>query len=348
MPAATTVAGWPASTARRRRSARRSRSTGVTLPYRPASVVWYRGLSAHKHAMLTGLAIALLPALTGALDVPGGLLADPYGLRGKSPSREPQFQASFEGLIQQSFIGGGRVGGMYPPRPVTPPLTPEYFELLPVGPYGAIFYLLASEQPDVWKPPTWPKMLLQYHSNIVKTSGPPDVMERFMNRFEFVVSVTRRFEETTEFADIVLPDLHYLERLAPFVFGHFASGDGRDRQLRRPSPSSTRRSRGRSPDEPYVDIMQILLDLAERAGFAGDVLPAAERDLPPEAGVRARPGPASSRTSRSSTGCCGTSTATTRGSTGTWPTVCGRRRRPSSRSTPARSSRRGRRSTSSS
>ena len=57
---------------------------GHTLPYRPASVVWYRGLSAHKHAMLTGLAIALLPALTGALDVPGGLLADPYGLRGKS------------------------------------------------------------------------------------------------------------------------------------------------------------------------------------------------------------------------------------------------------------------------
>ena len=68
--------------------------------------------------MLTGLAIALLPALTGALDVPGGLLADPYGLRGKSPSREPQFQASYEGLIQQTFIGGGRVGGMYPPRPV--------------------------------------------------------------------------------------------------------------------------------------------------------------------------------------------------------------------------------------
>jgi anaerobic selenocysteine-containing dehydrogenase len=243
---------------------------GHALPYRPASVVWYRGLSAHKHAMLTGLAIALLPALTGALDVPGGLLADPYGLRGKSPSREPQFHASFEGLIEQSFIGGGRVGGMYPPREASPPLTPEYFELLPVGPYGAIFYLLASEQPDVWKPPNWPKMLFQYHSNIVKTSGPPDVMERFMKRFEFVVSVTRRFEETTEFADIVLPDLHYLERLAPFVFGHFASGDGEIANFGS-KPVVHAPFGGPFPDETYVDIMQILLDLAKRAGFVGDV-----------------------------------------------------------------------------
>ena len=149
-------------------------------------------------------------------------------------------------------------------------MTPEYFELLPVGPYGAIFYLLASEQPDVWKPPSWPKMLVQYHSNLVKTSGPPDVMERFMNRFEFVVSITRRFEETTEFADIVLPDLHYLERLAPFVFGHFASGDGEIANYGS-KPVVHPPFEGPIPGEPYVDMMQILLDLAERAGFADDV-----------------------------------------------------------------------------
>ncbi|MGH2555733.1 MAG: molybdopterin-dependent oxidoreductase [Actinomycetota bacterium] len=242
---------------------------GQVLPYRPASVVWYRGLSAHKHAMLTGLAITLLPTLMGAIDVPGGLLGDPYGLRGKSSTREPQYQASFEGLIQQSFIGGGRVGGMYPPREVTPPVTPEYFEMLPVGPYGAIFYLLASEDEETWKPPPWPKMLFQYHSNIVKTSGPPDVMDRFMNRFEFVVSVTRRFEETTDFADIVLPDLHYLERLAPFVYGHFSAGDSEISNFGS-KPVVRPPFEGPITGRPYVDIMQILLILAKRVGFAGD------------------------------------------------------------------------------
>jgi anaerobic selenocysteine-containing dehydrogenase len=242
---------------------------GVELPHRPATVVWYRGLSAHKHAMLTGMAIILLPTLVGAIDVPGGILSDPYTLRGKSPTREPVYTASDEGLIKQGFIGGGRVGGMYPPREVTEPLTPEYFELLPVGPYGAIFYLLASEDPDTWKPPAFPKMLLQYHSNLVKTSGPPDVMARFMDRFEFVVSITRRFEETTEWADIVLPDLHYLERLVPFVFGHFASGDGEHATFGS-KPVVAPPFEGPVPGEQYLDVMQLLMELAKRAGFAPD------------------------------------------------------------------------------
>jgi anaerobic selenocysteine-containing dehydrogenase len=242
---------------------------GVELPYRPASVVWYRGLSAHKHAMLSGLAITLLPTLMGAMDVPGGLLADPYGLKGKTPSREYQCAESPDGLIAQGFIGGGRVGGMYPPRKVRPPETPEMFELLPVGPYGAIFYLLASEKEEVYKPPPFPQMLFQYHSNLVKTSGPPDVMERFMKRIPFVVSVTRRFEETTEFADIVLPDLHYLERLSPFVYQHYGSGEGKLSSYGA-KPVVSAPFEGPVKDEPYVDIMQILLELAKRAGFAGD------------------------------------------------------------------------------
>ncbi len=274
--------------------------------------------------------------------------ADPYGLRGKSPSRGAAVPGELRGIDPADFIGGGRVGGMYPPRPVTPPVTPEYFELLPVGPYGAIFYLLASEQPDVWKPPSWPKMLVQYHSNLVKTSGPPDVMERFMNRFEFVVSVTRRFEETTEFADIVLPDLHYLERLAPFVFGHFASGDGEIANYGS-KPVVHPPFEGPIPGEPYVDIMQILLDLAERAGFADEVLPTAERDLPPASrSTPSKPGRRLVVHRHRRPDARATSTATTKASSGTSPTDCGRRRRRSSRSTRARSSPPVRRSTSSS
>ncbi len=243
---------------------------GVELPYRPASVVWYRGLSAHKHSMLNGLAIVLLPAIVGALDVPGGLLSDPYSLKGKAAERAHSCPSSPEGLIAQGFIGGGRVGGVYPPRKVRPPQTPEMFELLPVGPYGAIFYLLASEKEEVYKPPPFPKMMLQYHSNLMKTSGPPDVMERFLKRFEFIVSVTRRPDETTEFADIVLPDLHYLERLVPFTYQHYAAGDG-DLAAYGAKPVVHPPFEGPVPGERYVDIMQIFLELARRSGFLSDV-----------------------------------------------------------------------------
>ncbi|MFN8035134.1 MAG: molybdopterin-dependent oxidoreductase [Acidimicrobiia bacterium] len=243
---------------------------GVELPYRPASVVWYRGLSAHKHSLLNGFAIILLPTLMGAIDVPGGLLGDPYSLKGKTPTREYEAPASPEGLIARGFIGGGRVGGVYPPRKARAPETPEMFELLPVGPYGAVFYLLNSERGDKYKSPPFPRMLMQYHSNMMKTSGPPDVIERFLKRIPFIVSITRRFEETTEFADIVLPDLHYLERLVPFTFQHYGAGDsplacyGAKPVVPAPFP-------GPKPDEQYVDVMQVYLEIAKRAGFLPDL-----------------------------------------------------------------------------
>jgi len=249
---------------------------GVELPYRPATVAWYRGLSAHKHAMLTGLAVILLPTLVGALDVPGGSIGEPYGILGKAPGRAMIWEESDEGMIKRSFIGGGRVGGMYPPREVRPPDTPEMFELLPVGPYGAIFYLLTSEKEDVYKPPPFPKMLIQYHSNLVKTSGPPDVMERFMARIPFVVSIARRFEETTAFADIVLPDLHYLERLVPNTYAHYSGGDV-PLAVFGAKPVVPAPFRGPVDGEPYVDVMQVLLELAKRAGFASDFYAAMNR-----------------------------------------------------------------------
>lgn len=243
---------------------------GVELPYRPASVSWYRGLSAHKHSMLNGLAIVLLQTLIGALDVPGGLLADPYSLKGKTPTREYEAPASPEGLISRGFIGGGRVGSAYPPRKVRAPETPEMFELLPVGPYGAIFYLLNSEEPEKYKSPPFPLMMIQHHANMMKTSGPPDVMERFLRRIPFIVSITRRFEETTEMADIVLPDLHYLERLVPFTYQHYGSGDA-PISCYGSKPVVAAEFEGPTPDEQYVDVMQIYLEIAKRAGFLPDL-----------------------------------------------------------------------------
>ena len=153
---------------------------GVELPYRPATVAWYRGLSAHKHSMLNGMAIILLPTLIGGIDVPGGLLGDPWGLIGKVKDLEYTSKASDDGLISQGFIGGGRVGGLYPPRPTGPPRTTEMWELLPCAPYGTVFSLLNSEQPELFGAPPFPSMMINFQSNMMKSSGPPEVVERFI------------------------------------------------------------------------------------------------------------------------------------------------------------------------
>ncbi len=247
---------------------------GVKLPFRPATVTWYRGLAAHKHSFLSGLAVNLLPTLIGGFDVPGGLLGDPFTSRGKATGKGPyECGVSPDGLISQSTVGGGAVAGgivkgCYPPRKARAPMTPEMFELMPVGPYGAVFYLLTSEKEEVYKPPPFPKMLIQWHSNMMKTSGPPDVVARFLQRIPFIVSIARRREETVEFADIVLPDLHHLERLVPFVYNNIGSGEG------------SHATYGAKPavhppfehpfEGEYVDLMQVFLEVAKRAGFLND------------------------------------------------------------------------------
>ena len=65
-------------------------------------------------------------------------------------------------------------------------------------------------------------------------------------------------------ADIVLPDVHYLERMTPLVYQHLASGDSRHAAYgAKPVVQSS--IEGPVPGEPYVDAMQIYLELLRRA-----------------------------------------------------------------------------------
>ena len=75
-------------------------------------------------------------------------------------------------------------------------------------------------------------------------------------------------EETTEFADIILPDLHHLERLVPFVYNNIGSGEG---CITNYGAKPVVHPPFEHPFEgEYVDVMQIFLELARRAGFLED------------------------------------------------------------------------------
>ena len=69
-------------------------------------------------------------------------------------------------------------------------------------------------------------MLIQTRSNFVKTSLPKKYVEAALKKIPFMVSITMEIDETAEFADIVLPDLHYLERLClPISYPGQKSGE---------------------------------------------------------------------------------------------------------------------------
>jgi anaerobic selenocysteine-containing dehydrogenase len=156
---------------------------GRELPYRPASVTWYRGLSSHKHALMNGFAVMLLQTLIGGLDVPGGLMG----------YHRVKYRTTEDGLLA-TIAHPGRVGSgpgptnPYPPRTVTPPQSIDLFELFPVACYSRTFAVKAILEPEKYHAPIRPKMLLQRRSNMAFTGAGREIMTEVLRSVPFIVS----------------------------------------------------------------------------------------------------------------------------------------------------------------
>jgi anaerobic selenocysteine-containing dehydrogenase len=229
---------------------------GYVLPYRPVAINWYRGASAHKHSALIGYAIMLLCTLVGAIDVPGGAMGE---------HRMAQEWVSEEGLLATS--NPLWIQTPYPPRQVQPPKSVFFFELFPIGPYSPVMAPLTQLNPEKYKPPYKIEMLMQLRNNLVKSSGPTEMMELWIKQIDFVVSFSTILDETAQLSDLVIPDIYYLER------EHIMD------QMTHPGIDSEfyqyMQHQILSPpfDPPYnkiTSIVDVLLELAQRAGFLNE------------------------------------------------------------------------------
>jgi len=235
---------------------------GESLPYRPVSTIWYRGLSAHKHAYLTGNAIDLVQTLVGAMDVPGGLLG--YD-REKWRSTEDGLLAVTRrpGRLERTYPTSP-----YPARVVTPPQSIDMFELFPVATYSRPFAIKGILESKKYHQPFIPEMLLQHRANLAFTAGPIDVMTELLNKIPFILSIAFEIDETAEFADIVIPSLHYLEKLEPNDHYKYHTGS-------QPGVFYGSKPVHKPPFQPPWDKMEshdeVLLELADRAGFLSDL-----------------------------------------------------------------------------
>ncbi|MFN8455744.1 MAG: molybdopterin-dependent oxidoreductase [Anaerolineae bacterium] len=189
---------------------------GVEYPHRPASASWYRGAAAHKHAMLHGLSFAMLNVVVGAVDVPGGILnanaAGPFG-----PHGETTFPKAGPDGILQATNPYSHMKKPHPYRKVTPPETFEMIELFPVTVYARAMVFLSILEPERYRMPYTPEILIHCRTNLVANTADPELAGEGLRRIPFMVSFADHHNETTAFADIVLPDAHFLERLVPLV-----------------------------------------------------------------------------------------------------------------------------------
>ncbi len=216
----------------------------VELPYRPAAVCYYRGAQSHKDAVLDNLAFIMINLLVGNLNLPGGHIV---------------LGADWRGLL----ISPGEDGLVKPEphyfRPTLefkyPPDTVQLEEFMPIGWYSAAVALEALSNPEKYGLEYEPKALVTVHNNpmwgLPCTRKAVDIFKKL----DFILSIDILPNETTWWADIILPDHTYLESYALVDFNNIWF---QGHSLRQPVIKPLYNTR---------DEVDILSEIAMRVGF---------------------------------------------------------------------------------
>jgi molybdopterin-containing oxidoreductase family molybdopterin binding subunit len=235
---------------------------GKELPYRPVGVSYFKGPQGHKHSALTSMALEILGEILGASSVPGGMLGLNCRSLGWPGSGLPCFspKAGPDGLLETES---------WPlrikPYPLAEPRMPDSYrfqELIPTSCVTSPLVPLVLFNPDKFHMPYQPEFHLQVGSNYLMTSANPLLVERAFKKM-FTVSCSIYLDESTELADIVLPDACYLERqdLWPSYINSHPPIDCWTYQFRQPvvPPMYERRP-----------AQEVMLDIAQRLGILPD------------------------------------------------------------------------------
>jgi len=188
---------------------------GVKVPYRPACVVGYKGLNTHTNGFHQYGAATLLNTLLGNQDVCGGILGSGT-VRGfgHPETGRPRFQpyASEDGMLTP---GVWFTKAPWPPPKITGPGLLNFQDIFPHA--GRNPYPYCDDWEEIWTKvgrPYEPEVLGLYGANTVMNGGNPRSAEAFLKKVPFIFSINTIHNETTEgFADIVLPECHFLENL---------------------------------------------------------------------------------------------------------------------------------------
>jgi molybdopterin-containing oxidoreductase family molybdopterin binding subunit len=205
---------------------------------------------------MTGLALHLLNITLGNIDVPGGILGNRTLTPAGGPKEGPDgllVPADFELMLL----------GPYPARKAQAPTSLNLIDLFPISSSAANpAFEEGVLEPEKYGLPYKPEALLHINSNFMMTASCPDRMAEVLKKIPFMVSFAIYLDETVQFADIVLPDTHNLERLIPFP-NHRTLG-----MAVGPGPWYWPIAQPVSKPDPGVKSwMEVILELADRVGI---------------------------------------------------------------------------------
>lgn len=237
---------------------------GKELPYRPAAAIYFRGAQGHKNSTYNCLSIDLLNHIVGAADVPGGALGFNPVCSGHPETGRPNYvpRPDADGLM---IVGTWLVFHMpYPPHEAVAPQSLGLQDLFPMAMVSA--FVASEDREKFWqkfKIDYRAEMMINLGANSIMSVGNPGVVAEALKQIPFIVSFDLFLNEFTDFADIVLPDRSYLERMDfapnyPFIFNHPAGMGDWTYPIRQPMVNP-------GPNRRYFT--EVMLELADRIGI---------------------------------------------------------------------------------
>jgi len=235
---------------------------GVELPYRPAAANVYRGAGSHKHGVGAALSIITLNMIVGSFYVPGGHRG--MNLIGPDWEWEP---SAFDGLVvapNNAEVSHG--GANYYKYEVKQPVTSNLKELFPISSNWSPMNLATSINAEQYKLPYQPEILITSRRNLMMGGCDYNVTAKALKNYKFIISFCVTLDEMSEFADLVLPDAVYMEKLETLPnklnWSHTAQSGYFYWGIRQPIVKPLGECR---------DWGDVLVEVADRMGFLGDV-----------------------------------------------------------------------------
>jgi anaerobic selenocysteine-containing dehydrogenase len=191
---------------------------GDKLPLRPVACIMFRGGQGHTNSAHSYMAMCLLNAIVGSMDVPGGTLGWPAYVGGYPETgrfKVIPFPDARDGMLT---AGTFMEHGPWPVHPSHVPSDMTMKELVPTASFSS--QPMTSDFKKYWNKlgnPYEIEAALIFGSNMIRSSQSREIVEEFWQKVPFTVSFNILPNEFAEgFADIVLPDCHPLETYCLF------------------------------------------------------------------------------------------------------------------------------------
>jgi molybdopterin-containing oxidoreductase family molybdopterin binding subunit len=231
-------------------------------------------------------AIDLLNHLVGSADMVGGCL-------GFNPCCHGYPETGRARYVPHPDKDGLMITGTWlvphDPYPIDEPQLPQKLGLQDLFTMSMSSPFQGSrDQLEMWdrfEVPYRPEAIINLGSNPVMSVGNKDDMADALKRIKFMISFDLFLTETSDFADIVLPDCAYLQTMdsrsnLPFIFSHPAGMGNWSWPVRQPVVG---------PQGEQRQLADILIEIADRVGILPDINAAFNASLGLEPPFRLKP-----------------------------------------------------------